>query len=156
MASLIASSHYPSFAPLPARAFAGDIDHPGSYSYDVFYRVVPGLTFEMCQAGKMTPEVESEFVEKIKELEALGVSGITGDCGFMMWFQALARQHTHKPVFMSALAHLPAIACAFAPHEQIGTGLLLPIDYRLAYRCVCFCFYSAAHLPVIPRRLPGA
>ena len=30
----------------------GDIDHPGSYDYDVFYRVVPGLTFAMCQSGK--------------------------------------------------------------------------------------------------------
>ena len=30
---------------------------------DRFYRVVPGLTFEMCQAGKMTREVEAEFVE---------------------------------------------------------------------------------------------
>lgn len=29
-------------------AQAGDIDSPDSFDYDVFYRVVPGLTFEMC------------------------------------------------------------------------------------------------------------
>ena len=26
----------------------GDIDSPDSFAYDVYYRVVPGLTFEMC------------------------------------------------------------------------------------------------------------
>lgn len=26
----------------------GDIDCPDSFAYDVHYRVVPGLTFEMC------------------------------------------------------------------------------------------------------------
>ena len=98
----------------------GDIDHPGSYAYDVYYRVVPGLTFAMCQSGKMTPEVEERFIGKVKELDALGVSGITGDCGFMMFFQALARKHTKKPVFMSALCQLPAVTCGYHHDEQIA------------------------------------
>ena len=29
-------------------AAPGDIDSPESFAYDVFYKVVPGLTFEMC------------------------------------------------------------------------------------------------------------
>jgi hypothetical protein len=29
-------------------AAPGDIDHPDSYDYAVFYRPVPGFTFEMC------------------------------------------------------------------------------------------------------------
>eukprot|EP00746_Dinoflagellata_sp_MGD_P142024 gnl/MRDRNA2_/MRDRNA2_75035_c0_seq1.p1 gnl/MRDRNA2_/MRDRNA2_75035_c0~~gnl/MRDRNA2_/MRDRNA2_75035_c0_seq1.p1 ORF type:complete len:794 (+),score=156.32 gnl/MRDRNA2_/MRDRNA2_75035_c0_seq1:152-2533(+) len=98
----------------------GDIDCPASFGYDVYYRCVPGLTFETCQAGKMTPEVQAEFVEAIQYLEAKGVKCITGDCGFMMWFQALARQHTHKPVLMSSLAQLPAITAAFGPEEHIA------------------------------------
>ena len=98
----------------------GDIDHPGSYDYDVFYRVVPGLTFEMCQSGKMSPEVNAEFIEAVKYLDSKGVSGITGDCGFMMFFQALARKHTKKPVFMSALCQLPAVTCAYHHDEQIA------------------------------------
>ena len=74
----------------------------------------------MCQSGKMTPEVEAEFKEAVRYLaEDKGVSGITGDCGFMMWFQTLARTITHKPVFMSALAQLPAVTCAYAAHEEI-------------------------------------
>jgi hypothetical protein len=97
----------------------GDIDHPDSYGYDVHYRCVPGFTFAMCQSGKMTEEVEKEFLEAIKELEAKGVCGFTGDCGFMMFFQGLARRNTHKPVFMSALAQLPAVTCAFSAEEQV-------------------------------------
>lgn len=34
---------------------------------------VSGLTFEMCQSGKLTPEVEAQFVKGIVDLEAKGV-----------------------------------------------------------------------------------
>lgn len=67
-------------------AAPGDIDCPDSYDYDVFYAVVPGLTFQMCQDNAMTPIVEREFKKAIQRLEDKNVSGITGDCGFMMWF----------------------------------------------------------------------
>merc|ERR1719456_145902 len=43
----------------------GDIDCPQSFSYDVFYRVVPGLTFAMCQSGKLSADVRMEFIEAI-------------------------------------------------------------------------------------------
>lgn len=101
----------------------GDIDHPGSYQYDVYYRVVPGLTFEVCQywPTMKTPELEAEFIEAIKWLdEVKGVTGITGDCGFMMYMQKLARNHTKKPVFMSALTQLPAVTCGYAKNEKIA------------------------------------
>jgi len=97
----------------------GDIDHPDSFSYDVFYRVVPGLTFEVIQNKTLTAEVRAEFIEAVQWLDMKGVSGITGDCGFMMYLQGLARQHTKKPVFMSSLAQLPAVTCAFAKTELI-------------------------------------
>jgi len=86
----------------------------------VYYRVVPGLTFSMCQAGKLTPEIEAKFQEAINWLVDRGVNGITGDCGFMMYFQKLARMSTQIPVFMPALAQLPAVTCAFNVNEQIG------------------------------------
>merc|ERR1719456_1431352 len=98
----------------------GDIDSPKSFSYDVFYRVVPGLTFSMCQSGKLTPRVEKEFCDGIDWLVAKGVSGITGDCGFMMYFQQLARRSCSIPVFMSSLAQTPAVTCAFNQHELIA------------------------------------
>lgn len=98
----------------------GDIDHPGSFGYDVYYRVVPGLTFEICQSGKLTKQVEDNFVEGIKFLVGKGVSLITGDCGFMMYFQQLARRHASIPISMSSLAQLPAVTCGFSKYELIA------------------------------------
>jgi len=101
-------------------AAPGDIDCPASFAYDVYYRCVPGLTFDICQAGTLSKEFEAEFIEAIQYLDSRGVEGITGDCGFMMWFQELARKHIKKPIFMSALVQLPAVTSAFGPDEYIA------------------------------------
>ena len=86
-------------------AFPGDIDCAGSFSYEAIYKVVPGLTFEMCQEGKMTKQVEKEFKDAIIWLaKEKKVSGISSDCGAMMWFSQFARKYARQPVFMSALA----------------------------------------------------
>jgi len=98
----------------------GDIDSSESFNFDVYYKVVPGFTFEMCQKGVMTPEVEERFKYSINWLiYEKKVKAITGDCGFMMWFQKLARQSTNIPIFMSSLCILPAVTCAFAHNEEI-------------------------------------
>ena len=98
----------------------GDIDSPDSFPYKVYYKVVPGLSFEMCQSGNLTEEVKDRFKESIQWLvNEKNVSGITGDCGFMMYFQEIAREITHIPVFMSALCQLPAVTCAYSAFEQI-------------------------------------
>lgn len=47
----------------------GDSDHPASFGYDVYFRCVPGLSFEMCQTGQFTEEVERRFADAIKHLE---------------------------------------------------------------------------------------
>jgi len=97
----------------------GDSDHPASFGYDVYFRCVPGLSFEMCQTGKFTEEVERRFADAIKHLEARGVSAITGDCGFMMAFQVLARKIASKPIFMSSMVQCPIIAASMDPDDQI-------------------------------------
>merc|ERR1719335_698356 len=38
----------------------------------------------------------------------------------MMYFQKLARQNCTIPIFMSSLAQLPAVTCAFQAHELIA------------------------------------
>merc|ERR1712039_1039921 len=44
----------------------GDIDCPGSYDYDVLFRIVPGMTFEMAQSGKLSARVQGEFVQAVR------------------------------------------------------------------------------------------
>jgi hypothetical protein len=97
----------------------GDVGSPESFEFPVVYRAVPGLTFEVCQSGKLTPEMEAEFIKAIQWLDKeKGVSVITADCGFFMWFQKLARKHTTKPVVMSSLAMVPSIHAAL--HGKIA------------------------------------
>jgi len=98
---------------------AGDIDCPASYGYDVIYRCVPGLTFEMAQAGKMTMEVLKEFKLAVKWLESQGAVGITGDCGFMMAFQPIARDVANVPVFMSSMVQCPMVSLAYDKFDKV-------------------------------------
>lgn len=64
-----------------------EIDHPEHMGYQVVSKIVHGMTFEMCKSGKLTAEVESNFIESIKFFENdHEIDGITGDCGFMMSF----------------------------------------------------------------------
>jgi len=97
----------------------GDIDCPGSYGYDVIFKVVPGLTFEMAQAGRMSRGVEQEFRAAVTWLEKKGASGITGDCGFMMAFQPIARDVANIPVFMSSMVQCPLVSVAFDKYDKI-------------------------------------
>lgn len=99
----------------------GDIDCPDSFPYDVYYRAVPGFTFEACQKNDISPKVQQNLKEAVEWLvKEKGVSGITGDCGFMMYFQPAIREMAKKPVFMSSLAQLPAVTCAYGKHEKIA------------------------------------
>jgi len=103
----------------------GDIDSWESFDYEVVYACVPGLTFHVCMdlgQVELKPEVEEQLKEAVSLLIGKGVHGITGDCGFMMYLQDRIREMagTRMPVFMSALAQLPAIECAFGKGEKIA------------------------------------
>lgn len=119
---------------------AGDIDHPGSYNYDILFRCVPGLTFEMAQSGMMTYQVQREFADAIKWLESKGVAGITGDCGFMMAFQPFARDVATVPVFMSSMVQSPMISVAYDKYDKVliltaNSKTLLPQKNVLLSEC---------------------
>mmetsp|Transcript_18007 Transcript_18007/g.44991 ORF Transcript_18007/g.44991 Transcript_18007/m.44991 type:complete len:926 (-) Transcript_18007:934-3711(-) len=106
---------------------AGNVAHPSSYAYRSVSLIVPGLTFQMCRKGQMSREVERAFYRVLDTLVfQFRVSGITSDCGFMLYFQAKARAHlksrsiSHVPVFMSAFAHLPAVICGLDADAEVA------------------------------------
>ena len=100
-------------------AAVGDIDHPGSFDYDVYYKVIPGLTFEMCQSGKISNKVKKHIIDSVKWFNSKRVSGITGDCGFMIHIQNIVREHTTLPVFLSSLVQLPILVQSYGNKEKI-------------------------------------
>lgn len=98
----------------------GDIDCEETFDYDVYYRVIPGLTFEMCQSGNISDTVKKSITKAVKWLECKEVSGITGDCGFMIHIQKIVRDLTSLPVFMSALIQLPLLIKSYGENEKIA------------------------------------
>lgn len=98
----------------------GDVDDPDTFEYDVLYRVIPGLTFSMCQSGLITDGVKDQCIDAVRFLDSFKVSGITGDCGFMIRIQDTIRRHTQTPVFLSSLIQLPTIVHSINPEAEIG------------------------------------
>ena len=118
----------------------GDIDCPKTFDYHVLYRVIPGLTFEMCQSGNITNEVKNNCIEAVKYLNKQNVDGITGDCGFMINIQDIIIKYTDKPVFLSSLIQLPTIVNLFNNDEMIAiftanSNTLEPIKNKLKNMC---------------------
>jgi len=97
----------------------GDIKHKDTFDFPVVNRTVRGLTFDMCMTGIMTPKVKEEFCQAVQEMDNHPeVTGISGDCGFMMYFQKMTSQITRKPVFMSPLVQLPMLAMTCAHRDE--------------------------------------
>merc|ERR1719162_2656224 len=94
----------------------------------------------MAQAGRMTYDVEKEFRLAVKWLEANGACGITGDCGFMMAFQPIAREVATVPCFMSSMVQCPMISVAFDKYDKIliltaNSATLKPQKATLLSQC---------------------
>lgn len=68
----------------------------------------------------MTPQVERDFVAAIGYLESKKVCGITGDCGFMMAFQAIAAEAATVPCFLSSMVQCPMVSCAYDKFDKIA------------------------------------
>merc|ERR1711937_57097 len=96
----------------------GDASHPDTYDVDTLHCRVTGLTFEMCQSSELTDEVRENFLDSVRWLEDQGVAGITSNCGFMAYFQDLARTVTRLPVFLSTLIQLPFITATLEENAQ--------------------------------------
>ncbi|KAJ8602864.1 hypothetical protein CTAYLR_008946 [Chrysophaeum taylorii] len=98
----------------------GDIDGPNTFTFKVIREVVKGLTFERAQAGYIDAGIKEELARAVKVLEGKGVVGLTGDCGFMMFYQKVVNDLTHLPVFMSSLLQSSLLASSFEEDERVA------------------------------------
>ena len=118
----------------------GDIDHPKTFKYEVVYKVIPGLTFEICQKGEFKEDIIINIINSIKFLNEQNVVGITGDCGFMINIQNIVTFFTNKPVFLTSLIQLPSIINCYTRDEKIAiftanSLTLEPLRYKLKKIC---------------------
>ena len=63
------------------------MDCPDSFSYDVYYRAIKGFSFEKCMNNDQSEAIKKGFDKALDYLiNEKKVSGISGDCGFMMYY----------------------------------------------------------------------
>lgn len=103
------------------RGVQGGIDDQTALGYATRSARVTGLTFEKAKAGKLTPALEIAFEEAIDSLKKHGdLIGISGNCGFMMYYQNLVRKLAKgTPCFMSPLMQAQLISSALPTSGQI-------------------------------------
>jgi hypothetical protein len=97
----------------------GDVDSPDSFTYPIISYIVKGLTFERAQSGYWDSELEATVVDGLRYLRSRGVCGITGDCGFMMYYQQRIAALSHVPVVLSSLMQLPIILSSLQPESMV-------------------------------------
>ena len=96
----------------------GDVANASTYDYPVIYRTVPGASSDRVFVGD--PELDEAVVETARELESLGVRGISSDCGFFLNYQDVVRRAVRVPVFMSSVLQLPMISAMLGRDRAIG------------------------------------
>lgn len=97
----------------------GDLEHAGTLNFETIARKVKGLFFEVAQEGSLAPEILESLAATIRDIEAEDVMGLTGNCGFMMFYQCFARHIATVPVFMSSLIQASTLAASIDETERV-------------------------------------
>jgi len=92
----------------------GDLCYLGTFAAAAPRKFVKGLTWNMCKTGHLPPDVKTDFEQQVRILTKGHVSAIAADSGLCLSFSSVARQCSDKPVLMSALMAVEAIAGACA------------------------------------------
>ena len=68
----------------------GDVGNASTFGYPVIYKIVPGLTSQVCVEAR--PEFKQPVIDAARALADQGVRGISSDCGFMLAYQDVVRE----------------------------------------------------------------
>jgi hypothetical protein len=96
----------------------GSVGNASSYAYPVLFRTVEGLSFQ--RVLERDPTCADLLITAARDLEAQGVKGIAGNCGFMLPYQEQVADSVSVPVFLSSLVQLPLIAGSLGRGRAIG------------------------------------
>ncbi len=100
--------------PPPPRGF----DSADWFNYPTIIRMVPGAWAREVVAGNSG--LADAYAETARELERLGVSAITADCGYSIQYQEAVRNAVSIPVACSSLLQLPLLRSMLPKHGRIG------------------------------------
>jgi len=97
----------------------GNVGNATSFPFPVRYKEVSEASIDGL-INKRDPALIQPFVDSARELEAEGVRGIAGACGFMALFQREIAEAVQIPVCMSSLLQLPFIRQILPRKQTIG------------------------------------
>lgn len=123
----------------------GHIRNPSTFDFPVVYRVVRGASPQRL-VREADPTLLEPFIEAARELEAAGVAGITGACGFLALFQAELAAAVSVPLWSSSLLQLAMV------HRMVArpVGLLVADEAALTPRHL-----AAVGADAVPVRVTG-
>jgi hypothetical protein len=97
----------------------GHIRNRATFDFPVRYRVIEGATAERLVTNA-DPSLLGPFIQAAKELEAAGVSAITGACGFLVIFQQELADAVTVPLYTSSLIQLPMVGRMIRSDQKVG------------------------------------
>ena len=96
----------------------GDVTNASTWPFPVVYHFLDDIDVPLILEGD--PSQREPVIRAIKEIAGLGVRGISGDCGFLIHYQADAAKSVDIPVYLSSLLQLPFIDSVLAKGQAIG------------------------------------
>jgi hypothetical protein len=97
----------------------GHIRNRATFDFSVRYQVIEGATAERL-VTRADPSLLEPFIQAAKELEAAGVSAITGACGFLVIFQKELADSVAVPLYTSSLIQLPMVGRMIRSDQRVG------------------------------------
>ena len=97
----------------------GNVGNATSFPFPVRYKEVREASIDGL-ISQRDPALIQPFVQGARELEAEGVRGIAGACGFMALFQREIAESVRIPVCMSSLLQIPFIRQTLPGNTRIG------------------------------------
>ena len=97
----------------------GNVGNATTYPFPVRFHEVKGASIERLLNQRDMTLLEP-FLEGARKLEAEGVRGITGACGFMALFQHEIADSVDIPVFMSSMLQVPFIVNSLGRGKKVG------------------------------------
>jgi len=118
----------------------GDMGNALTWPFPVHYRVVKGAAPDLV-VRQGAPDLLDAFIEAGRELVAMGVRGVTTNCGFLGVFQDRLQEALRVPVAASSLMQVPMVAAILPANRRVGI-------LTISARTLTDAHLTACHVPL--------
>ena len=99
---------------------AGDVGNASTWPFPVLYRVVPGASPARVVRSLEDGSLLEPFTDAARELERMGVSLVTTNCGFLVLYQRQIQERLGVPFLSSSLLQIPWLQAHLPAGKKVG------------------------------------